>query len=76
MLEPFAESVWEAEVDFVVEDKLPFALLGYEGFLSRWAVSFNGCYGYFVVEPGDSFHQRHPGVLRKIKEKWPHLLRP
>jgi hypothetical protein len=39
---------------------LPFGLLGYEGFLNRWAVSFNAYMGYFVVEPAEDFDQRMP----------------
>jgi len=34
----------------VIEEGLPFGLPGYEGFLSRWAVSFNAYMGYVVVE--------------------------
>ena len=37
-LAPLEES-WEAKVDFVVEEGLPFALLGYEGFFNRRSVS-------------------------------------
>lgn len=59
-LPPFNDLAWEAEVDFVLEDGLPFGLLGFEGFLNRWAVSFNGYHSYFVVEPVESFEQRIP----------------
>lgn len=74
VLPPFEELAWEAEVDFVVEDDLPFALLGYEGFLNRWAVSFNGYLGYFVVEPAEDFDSRQPAELfEDLKVRWPHL---
>ncbi|MDQ6783076.1 MAG: hypothetical protein M3063_06485 [Actinomycetota bacterium] len=58
LLPPFDDLGWEAEVDVVIDEGLPFALLGYEGFLNRWAVSFNGYSGYFVVEPADEFDDR------------------
>jgi hypothetical protein len=75
-LEPFPESHWSAEVLFVAEEGLPFALLGYEGFLNRWSVSFNGCLGYFIVEPVEDFHARQPrDVMEILRAKWPHLLR-
>ena len=76
MLRPFTDDRWEAEVDFVLDDGLPFALLGYEGFLNRWAVSFNGYAGYFVVEPIESFDERQPAaVFEALKSQWPDLYR-
>jgi hypothetical protein len=51
---------WEAEVDIALHEGLPFALLGLEGFLNRWAVSFNANNGYFVVEPIEDFEDRVP----------------
>lgn len=75
VLRPF-DDPWEAEVDFVVEDGLAFALLGYEGFLNRWAVSFNGYTGYFIVEPVDDFDERQPDDVFEILEReWPELRR-
>jgi hypothetical protein len=75
-LPPFDDDLtWEAEVDFIVEEHLSFALLGYEGFLNRWAVTFNAAFGYFVIEPADQYsegldravlealHQRYPGLM-------------
>lgn len=50
----------EAEVDFVLDEGLPFGLLGYEGFLNKWAVSFNAANGYFVADPTESFAGRIP----------------
>ncbi len=74
LLRPFDDLGWEAEVDFVLDDDLPFALLGYEGFLNRWAVSFNGYLGYVIVEPADDFHSRQPpDVLSELRSQWPHL---
>lgn len=63
VLRPFQDDAWDAEVDFVLEEGLPFGVLGYEGFLNRWAVSFVGAFGYFVVEPADDFDARVPNEL-------------
>jgi hypothetical protein len=57
---------WEAEVDFVVEEGLPFALLGYEGFLNHWAVGINGYTGYFFVEAIDDFDERHAEAIEQL----------
>ena len=59
-LPPFDDLEWEAPVRFALEEGLPFALLGYEGFLNRWAVSFNAYKGYSVVETIESFDERIP----------------
>lgn len=73
-LSPFADQSWEAEVDVVVDEGLPFALLGYEGFLNRWAVSFNGYLGYFVVEPAEDFDARQPHeMFSELRDRFPHL---
>jgi len=70
-LRPF-DDPWDAGVDFVLDEGLPFGLLGYEGFLNRWAVSFNAYEGYFVVEPVEDFHQRlPPDPLRALVERGP-----
>lgn len=74
LLSPFADQSWEAEVDVVVDEGLPFALLGYEGFLNRWAVSFNGYLGYFVVEPAEDFDARQPHeMFSELRDRFPHL---
>jgi hypothetical protein len=74
-LDPFTEDSWDAEVLFVRDEGLPFALLGYERFLNRWAVSFNGALGYFTIEAADDFHRRQGrAVLEILKEQWPQLL--
>lgn len=64
-LPPFdeAELAWGAEVDIVMDDGLDFAILGYEGFLNRWGVSFNGYNAYFVVEPLEDFNARQPSEI-------------
>lgn len=63
---------WEAEVDFVLDEALPYGLLGHEGFLDRWAVSFNAYHSYFVVEPVDDFHNRVPVDVAEIwQREWP-----
>lgn len=77
LLPPFADQGWEAEVDVVVDEGLPFALLGYEGFLNRWAVSFNGYLGYFVVEPAEDFDGRQPHeMFRELRGRFPDLFSP
>lgn len=75
LLRPFTDDRWTAEVDFVLDEGLPFALLGYEGFLNRWAVSFNGYAGYFIVEPIEGFVERQPeAVFETLRSQWPDLL--
>lgn len=71
-LPPFDDLRWEAEVDFVLDEGLPFGLLGHEGFLDRWAVSFNAYHSYFVVEPVQDLHQRLPvDVFERWQQEWP-----
>ena len=61
-LPPFEGLSWETEVGFFVDDwQMPFAgVLGHQGFLDRWAVSFNYSQNYFVVEEPGVFHGRLP----------------
>jgi hypothetical protein len=74
VLPPFDDLGWEADVDFVLDEGLPFALLGYEGFLNRWAVSFNGYLGYFLIEPVDEFDARQPPeALDELRRRRPEL---
>ena len=74
VLRPFDDLGWDAEVDFVYDEGLPFGLLGYEGFFTRWAVSFNGVDGYFIVELADEFHDRQPDdVMEGLARSWPDL---
>lgn len=77
VLPPFDDLSWDAEVDFVAEEGLPFALLGYEGFLNRWAVSFNAYHSYFVVEPIEDFEGRlSPDPFDELQERFPDDYRP
>lgn len=60
-LPPFSDLWWEAQVWFLLDDwDMPYGLLGSEGFLEKWAVSFNKYYDYFVVEPAEEFHRDLP----------------
>jgi len=56
-----AEYAWTARADFVKSPELqmPFqGVLGTEGFLDKFAVTFNKYYDYFVLERPDDFHDR------------------
>ena len=59
-LPPFDGLSWETEAHFLYADlDLSFAgVLGQQGFLDRWVVSFNYYDGYFVVEQRDAFVAR------------------
>jgi len=71
-LPPFNDLRWEAEVDFVLDEGLPYGLLGHEGFMDRWAVSFNAYHSYFVVEPVETLHGRLPiDVFEVWQAEWP-----
>jgi hypothetical protein len=61
-LPPFDGVTWEIEACFLYADlDLSFAgVLGQDGFLDRWVVSFNYYDRYFVVEERDSFAERLP----------------
>jgi hypothetical protein len=53
--------IWTADVAFIKdpEVRMPFqGVLGTEGFLDRFAVTFNSYHNYFVIETADDFHQR------------------
>ena len=55
------ELEWQARVAFVTtaELQMPFqGVLGTDGFLDKFAVTFNKYIGYFVVERPDDFHDR------------------
>lgn len=52
---------WEADVWFFVEEwPLSFGILGGDGFLDRWAVSFVRSSNYFIVESPPDFERRVP----------------
>jgi hypothetical protein len=56
-----AAYAWSARVAFVKSPELqmPFqGLLGTEGFLDKFAVTFNKYYDYLVLERPDDFHDR------------------
>ena len=77
LLRPFDDLGWSAAVDFVLDEGLPFGLLGYEGFLNRWAVSFNAYLGYFVIETYEDFDARIPvDDLEELQRRWPDSYRP
>lgn len=68
-LPPYEDLSWEAEVDFIVQGDIAFGLLGCEGFLNRWAVSFNGYAAYTVVEPLEDLERRIPVDVFDIWQK-------
>ncbi|HUC37435.1 MAG TPA: hypothetical protein VMR97_09960 [Acidimicrobiales bacterium] len=73
-LAPFNDLGWSAKVEFVMDGDLSYAILGYEGFLDRWAVSMNGAAGYFLIEPADQLDRRTPpAVLQEFRRQWPNL---
>jgi hypothetical protein len=77
LLPPFHDMGWEASIRFVMEDNLPFGLLGYVGFLDRWAVSFNAHDGYTVVETLESFTSRLPvDTWEEFQKDWDGWHRP
>jgi hypothetical protein len=74
-LPPFEDMTWESGVRFALEDGLPFALLGYEGFLNRWVVTVNGAQGYLVVEPAENFYKPGEAVdpYEVFLREWPDI---
>jgi len=68
---------WSAVVDFVREEGLPFGLLGYEGFMTHWAVSFNGSLGYFAIHSTEEFHENFDRTaLLSLASEYPELMPP
>lgn len=60
-LPDFEGFTWSAAVRFLYEDwPMPFGVAGQDGFLDKWAVSFNYYHSYFIVEPIDQFDARLP----------------
>lgn len=52
---------WAARVAFIVDQALqmPFqGVLGTDGFLDKFAVTFNKYYGYFAIERPDDWEER------------------
>lgn len=70
-LPPFLDIKWRAEVQFLIEDwNMPFGLLGQEGFLDRWAVTFNRSRNYFVVQEVADFERRLPeDPLQRVRDQ-------
>jgi len=68
-LPPFDGITWETQACFLYGDlELSFAgVLGQEGFLDRWVVSFNYYDRYFVVEQRDSFAERLPVDVSEVQ---------
>jgi hypothetical protein len=66
----FNDLSWETEVGFFLADwGMPFAgLLGTQGFLDRWVVTFHRYDSYFIVEEPDSFNERLPPDADEILE--------
>jgi len=57
----YPELSWSANVAFVSDYglQMPFqGVLGTEGFLDKYAVTFNKCFDYFVVHRADEWHDR------------------
>ncbi|HWL36829.1 MAG TPA: aspartyl protease family protein [Frankiaceae bacterium] len=72
-LPPFNDISWETEVDFFRDAlELPFeGLLGTQGFLDHWVVSFDYYGSQFVVEERESFAQRLPvDVAKEFLERY------
>ena len=71
---------WTAQVAFARSPDLvmPFqGVLGTEGFLDKFAVTFNKYYDYFIIERPDDFHERAGKALlsdpvRQADEHWRH----
>ena len=69
---------WAARVAFVIDPGLQMSfqgVLGTEGFLDKFAVTFNKYYEYFVVERPDNFHERTGRHLTRdatgtVDENW------
>lgn len=59
---------WHAQAWFFLEEwPVPFGILGGEGFLDRWAVSFVRASNYFLVESMPEFEQRVPVEHRVLR---------
>ncbi len=72
-LPPFNDISWETEVGFFREAvDLPFeGLLGTQGFLDHWVVSFDYYGSQFVVEERESFANRLPvDVAKEFLERY------
>jgi hypothetical protein len=69
-IKPFNDLTWETDVAFLIEEwDMPFAVLGTQGFLDRWVVTFNAGANYFVVEEPSSFADRLPPDAAAVYEE-------
>lgn len=70
-LPPFVGTTWETQACFLYADlEISFAgVLGQEGFLDRWVVSFNYYDRYFIVEERDSFVERLPADAAELQQR-------
>lgn len=78
-LEPFIDLSWETEVDFLLAEwDMPFGILGTQGFLDRWAVTFNRYHNYFVVQEVEIFEERLGSVdtFLEFQKTWDGWDRP
>lgn len=58
---PFDNIWWNAEVDFLLDDwEMPFGLLGQEGFLDKWVVTFYRYRNYFVIQTMSDYEEKMP----------------
>lgn len=70
-LAPFHDLQWQTDVGFLVDDwSMPFGgLLGSQGFLDRWVVTFSAGENYFIVEEPESFTGRLPTDMAEEFER-------
>jgi hypothetical protein len=58
---PFDDIWWQAEVDFLLDDwDMPYGILGQEGFLDKWVVTFYRYRTYFVIQTMSDFEATIP----------------
>jgi hypothetical protein len=58
---PFDNIWWNAEVDFLLDDwEMPFGLLGQEGFLDKWVVTFYRYRNYFLIQTMSDYEEAMP----------------
>ena len=74
-LPEFPGMSWTAEAGFFdTEWEAEYGILGDDGFLDHWVVSFNRYRNYFVVEPIEEWEQRMPVDLeeefKKLDSEW------
>ncbi|HUZ44412.1 MAG TPA: hypothetical protein VMU63_08395 [Acidimicrobiales bacterium] len=77
-LPPFEDFTWQTEVDFLLAEwDMPFGILGHEGFLDRWVVTFNRYRNYFIVQEVGDFEQGLPvDPFVEFQKEWDGWDRP